>query len=1654
MLNGLARTYGVAKGISRTIQGIGDPKRRKKQRTLKKLGWDEIYSPSDFSSARDIKKTYRRLHRKRRKEKRKTRRKKRRRSQSSSSNSDPLPFPMMPYQYPMPYQHPMQPRSALPEPAARPLKSLAAVPKEVIDNPPVAFGLFQDSVRDLAIAYGSDPNARIDTYRNSIANARRLQIQAELESPDKTLLKVTVGSLQEIENGLTENEKMYDQKWKELGAERKLLDRRYVEECQAKTETDHLAFLFQQLDGLNGKNEPEYKQKLDQIRTMINKCSTSTQGQMEETQFRLKKMLEKLKSAEADVPKKAETKKGWFFGGSKRSKTKTKTKGGSANQTESDSKKLLKEQIEKIEELIASGSSMDASELTETIEEAEAVRLSVLNEERKAESKNLAHLGEVSPYYKAAGYLALAAGIGLAVGAATIGLDRTLALPRQGFAGAQNYMFQKADDAAVVAAQSSAAAAQAVQQANAAEGTPAAAATQQVADAAVADAKQAAVVAEQLKTEASRIINPYSGPNLGSVTGQLAVGATAPQAYVDPTVPIPLGGPMGNGLVAANQPPSYTSQTVFSGPSSFTYEGQNGMQKADNYIAGLPPTNDGANGSPVQLAIEAPKSKSKSKTKKSPVKYDQQLLIAPPDYVNSAVPIGDPMGKELVAAYKQPSNVAPLGTGQVTITPSYPQFDENGVPTNNNNYYMRDVRVPETTKEAVQPANIPQVDETRMPTNANNYMRDVRPPKTKMDNKITTKEAVQPAISYPRFNENGNLVVPHFMRGSEVPYGGLMGKELITGPGIEMEPWRLNVTPTSTMDVRPTNATVPSITNATQLANPIEPLELDIIKPKVTYDPQLLAAAKDQEVIDFQFKLDAFERQITPYETIPFGQMSVEYMEKAKDELWYILSEIDTFQQTSKLKDKNAMKQVQGLKKRIKSLIRRMESRAEKLIPLNERAALRTQLPKEFPNLPLGNFVQDSDDRNFNLNLARIEQRVSYFERIPIFAMAVKDLNQSIGELNGLKQESASLKIPEEDYHAAAGHRSQVERKIDALISSMQVRVGQIPADERRQKKWQKVHEKNAKKAAEKAVLPGLTLGSDTVLRVLDIKLDELARSILPYDSLNYETMSDENLKKNIRGLYTIQGKVITLIKKENSAILNAPQKDANEINVKISNINSKIDSIGFRMMDVENRRRIIISNEAQRLEQEIMPYENVQYNTLPSDLIRMQRELIKIRARAEALVNESKDSDPEIKSKAKTLKNKVAKIVTGISEIQEAQKLQKLEEAKRAEAERLKEEQSNARRTALVPYKSSTFIPTKAAARAEDFKIKLADIEQQFFPYENLQYNTMSRQELDKKMFEIIPFRADARKFTDQWKGRDPEIESKVEAFQNKVAKIMKETAEIRQTRSDEEKKLRSTRPTRAGPYGQPQPVSTIDLHQKDAYKKEQMKHAKEGEELNKGAFFALPVDARRFKMDILSIENEVNLKGELLSKGLSISDLFNVKSDLSTLKLQLLLVENSFTASKSNINDPEIEPMIRNLNTKIDNTVQRLNAQSSKLLEEEQRAAKYQSIVARYPNRASFSHEEWVKIEPYIDTFETSMRQQEDRVRKSKEKEAKSKNIFTNRVNRNYTKIVKDENYKLAAMQNMYQQLLKFVPSASLDKQLKDLMINLDRLKDYKGY
>jgi len=52
---------GILKSLNSTFKNWADPKRKEKQRALRRTGLDDQYTASDFSSARDVKRTHEKM---------------------------------------------------------------------------------------------------------------------------------------------------------------------------------------------------------------------------------------------------------------------------------------------------------------------------------------------------------------------------------------------------------------------------------------------------------------------------------------------------------------------------------------------------------------------------------------------------------------------------------------------------------------------------------------------------------------------------------------------------------------------------------------------------------------------------------------------------------------------------------------------------------------------------------------------------------------------------------------------------------------------------------------------------------------------------------------------------------------------------------------------------------------------------------------------------------------------------------------------------------------------------------------------------------------------------------------------------------------------------------------------------------------------------------------------------------------------------------------------------------------------------------------------------------------------------------------------------------------------------------------------------------
>ena len=394
---------------------MGTTSRKKKLAALRETRLDRLYQADDFSTEQAIYHKARTLKEDKKKKRKKSRKKKKRKSQRAKMEilESMNPKKVQPFLGLDNMQHLYQPPAAtataaakttLPAPAATVPAAVKAVPADVINQPPAAFGKFQDAVIELATAYAKDKEARTSKYETLLINAKTLYLEASTDTKtNATLLKVTRGTLDELERNMADKDKEFKKKWDDLDAESKTLFDAYNEKCEDKSNKSYVTLLYSSLAEARVKADTvAYKQHMSKINDIVNKC-TSPEEKRKKDLLQVGKTLEKLKGFKRFAP---ECDKDTY-------------------------NNRLKSHIEHLERWKkAPGLLIDDTMLQNTVDAAEDEYDAVREECRKKEMPNTAHLKQVSPYWKYAKIAAATAAVGLAVGTVAFGFNDTVGAVR------------------------------------------------------------------------------------------------------------------------------------------------------------------------------------------------------------------------------------------------------------------------------------------------------------------------------------------------------------------------------------------------------------------------------------------------------------------------------------------------------------------------------------------------------------------------------------------------------------------------------------------------------------------------------------------------------------------------------------------------------------------------------------------------------------------------------------------------------------------------------------------------------------------------------------------------------------------------------------------------------------------------------------------------------------------------------------------------------------------------------------------------------------------------------------------------------------------------------------------------------------------------
>jgi hypothetical protein len=274
-------------GVFGTLKNIMKPGRSKIKRTLRRAGIEDM-SASNFSSVTDAKRYIHDL--KRQKKSRKKSRRERKSEKETELTADirlrlnALGFQTMGY-------------------SGHALKSLAGVSKETIDNPNELFASFQAAVHELTAIVNNDPEARISKYSSKLDAAQKAKAKAEADTHiDRTLLNIFIDKMGVVEKKLTDNEKVYAQRWKELDTQKEMLLKGY-RDCSDTSKREFVNELTASLDNARlNQDTAQFQQYLETLRPIVDECS-STGTKFANNLARIEMFLDKVKRFKKKNPK-------------------------------------------------------------------------------------------------------------------------------------------------------------------------------------------------------------------------------------------------------------------------------------------------------------------------------------------------------------------------------------------------------------------------------------------------------------------------------------------------------------------------------------------------------------------------------------------------------------------------------------------------------------------------------------------------------------------------------------------------------------------------------------------------------------------------------------------------------------------------------------------------------------------------------------------------------------------------------------------------------------------------------------------------------------------------------------------------------------------------------------------------------------------------------------------------------------------------------------------------------------------------------------------------------------------------------------------------------------------------------------------------------
>ena len=278
-------------GVFKTLKNMIKPGRSRIKRTLRRAGVEDM-SASNFSSVNDAKRYIHDL-KSQKKSRNKSRKERKAEKNSELNNEIRMRLGALGHYYPDLGHFGQGP----------PLKSLAGISKDTINNPTELFSRFQEAVHELTAIANNDVEARISKYRSKLDAAQKLKIDAEGDTHiDRTLLTIFRDKLAVVEKKLTDNEKVYEQRWRELDTQKDMLLRGYSG-CADTTKREYVRDLTASLENARAiQDTGQFKQYLETLRPIVDGCASPEQ-KLANNVARIQVFLEKVKRFKTNNPK-------------------------------------------------------------------------------------------------------------------------------------------------------------------------------------------------------------------------------------------------------------------------------------------------------------------------------------------------------------------------------------------------------------------------------------------------------------------------------------------------------------------------------------------------------------------------------------------------------------------------------------------------------------------------------------------------------------------------------------------------------------------------------------------------------------------------------------------------------------------------------------------------------------------------------------------------------------------------------------------------------------------------------------------------------------------------------------------------------------------------------------------------------------------------------------------------------------------------------------------------------------------------------------------------------------------------------------------------------------------------------------------------------